>query len=285
MKAEVFVPGHISCVFRPVRDPDIARTGSLGLGIRLNLGCQVKVRTRDDKDLVIHINGRESEAEITRSAVEFMAPSVGLEIDLDHSLPLEQGFGTSASGTFGAALCVASILGMDRRSALMATHRAECTLGGGLGDLMAIDSGFGVPVRESPGIDGKVSDSGLRFRELTLIVFDEPLRTESVLSDADMMKKISYAGDEAMKAFSENPTVGGLFSVSNRFSQCIGIESDDIRNALSVISDEGYHAGMCMLGNSIYTDLPEDAAKKLFRKASVFSASSYAGSVNVTRRG
>ena len=284
MRAETFVPGHISCVFRPVRDPDIDRTGSLGLGIRLSLGCRATVCTREDRDIVIRMNGRESEAPITRMAVESMAPGIGLDIDLEHSLPVEQGFGTSASGTFGAALCVASITGRDRNSALAAAHRAECTLGGGLGDLMAIDSGFGVPVRESPGLNGRVSDSGLEFRELTLIVFDGPLRTESVLGDGEMMNRVSRAGDEAMRAFSSDPTVSGLFAVSNRFSESIGIESDEVQRAVSLIREEGYRAGMCMLGNSIYTDLGYTAAKKTFKEARVIAASSFAGPIEVTRR-
>ena len=284
MRAETFVPGHISCVFRPVRDPDIDRTGSLGLGIRLSLGCRVTVCTMDDREIVIRMNGRESEAPITRMAVESMAPGIGLDIDLEHSLPVEQGFGTSASGTFGAALCVASITGRDRNSALAAAHRAECTLGGGLGDLMAIDSGFGVPVRESPGLNGRVSDSGLAFRELTLIVFDGPLRTESVLGDGEMMNRVSRAGDEAMRAFSSDPTVSGLFAVSNRFSESIGIESDEVQRAVSLIREEGYRAGMCMLGNSIYTDLGYTAAKKTFKEARVIAASSFAGPIEVTRR-
>ena len=284
MRAEAFVPGHISCVFRPFRDLDLARTGSMGFGIRTNLGCQVKVMTRDDKDIVIRINGKESEASVTHEAIASMKPDRGLDISLDHSLPLEQGFGTSASGTFGAAICAASILGKDRKEALRATHFAECSLGGGLGDLMAIDSGFGVPIRESPGLDGKVSDSELRFMELTLRVFDEPLRTDSVLSDSGMMKKIEVAGDRAMKEFNEDRTVNGLFTAANRFSESIGLESEELQNALSEIREEGYHAGMCMLGNSIYTDLSETAAMKMFRSARVFAVSSFSGPVEITRR-
>jgi pantoate kinase len=284
MRASAFVPGHISCVFRPVRDDNVAKTGSLGFGIRLNLGCMVKVAARDDRDIVIRINRRESDAPITRAAIEHMGPVCGFDIDLEHMLPMEQGFGTSASGTYGAALCAASIMGKDRRTALEATHRAECTLGGGLGDLMAIESGFGVPIRESPGLDGRTSDSGLRFRDLTLIVFDEPLRTGSVLSDRKMMERISEAGDIAMREFSEESTVPGLFKASNRFSESIGIESDEIRDALTTIKEKGYNAGMCMLGNSIYTDLPEPSAKRLFRSARVFEAASFAGPVEVTRK-
>jgi len=286
MRAETFVPGHISCVFRPVRTDDVMSTGSLGLGIRTGLGCRARVNTRDDGLIRILINGTESEAPITRLAIKSLGTGKGFDIHLEHELPMEQGFGASASGTFAAALCVASLIGMDRIEAVKASHMAECKLGGGLGDLPAINSGYGVPIREVAGVQGiagKTADSGLSFPDLTLIVFKEPLKTESVLTDEAEMKKIIAAGDVAMAGFSEDRTIPGLFSVSNRFSEAIGLESEEIREALKAIRKEGYHGGMCMLGNSIYTDLPMEKAQRMFSSASLFKTSSYSGPIEVTR--
>ena len=286
MRAETFVPGHISCVFRPVRTDDVLSTGSLGFGIRTSLGCNAKVEPRDDKALRIFINGEESDAPVTRYAIESMDAGMGFDIHLEHGLPLEQGFGASASGTFGAALCVASLAGLDRFEAVKAAHKAECNLGGGLGDLAAINSGFGVPIREVAGVQGitgRTSDSGLSFPELTLIVFNEPLKTESVLSDENEMKKIVQAGDVAMRRFSVDRTIPGLFDAANEFSEFIGLESGEIKDALSLISKEGYRAGMCMLGNSIYSDISMERAKELFSSASVYKTASYSGPIEVTR--
>ncbi|MBE6528256.1 MAG: hypothetical protein E7Z64_03705 [Thermoplasmata archaeon] len=286
MKAKTFVPGHISCIFRPVRTDNIITTGSLGFGIRLSLGCTATVWERTDDEINICINGRRCEASVTRSAIEAMDPGIGLEIRLKHDLPLEQGFGTSASGTYAAALCTAELLGMDPMEAARVTHSAECSLGGGLGDLLAIASGFGVPIRERPGVPGltgSTSDSGLELDRLSLLIFDEPLLTQSVLSDECVMRKIAEQGDLALRRFKEDPTVGTMFAASNSFSENIGIESSLVKGARTSIRDEGYSAAMCMLGNSIFTDAPSDVLEEMYPEATVMACRSYAGPIQVSR--
>ena len=286
MRFKTFVPGHISCIFRPVRTDDIATTGSMGFGIRLNLGCTATVWKRDDDKVNICINGKRCEASITRAAVNSMVPEGGLEIRLKHDLPLEQGFGASASGTYAAALSVADLFGLGRNDALSATHRMECSMGGGLGDLLAIDSGFGVPIRESAGlpfVSGRTSDSGLSFKELSLVVFKEPLSTKSVLSDEETMSRIVREGDRSMKMFSSDRTIAGLFKASNSFSEGIGLESDELRDALLSIRKEGHQAGMCMLGNSVFTTAPTKVLDDMFQDVQIISCGSYSGPIETTR--
>lgn len=288
MKASTFVPGHISTVFRPVRGASPIETGSLGLGIRLSSGCRAAVSRRDDMDVRIIVNGAETEAPVTRKAVEMMGTDTGFDIFLEHDLPLQQGFGASASGTYAATLCVAELAGLDRTRAIESTHVAECDLGGGLGDLLAIDSEFGVPVRYvagPPRISGRTRDSGLSFDRLSLVVFDQPLPTKSVLGNPGMMSRIIDAGDRALEVFSEDCTIDGLFRTSNMFSESIGIESDDIRNGMDSIRSEGYHAGMCMLGNSIFSDAPMEVIKRLFPGRRTFSSSSFSGPIKVETTG
>ena len=286
MRAQVFVPGHVSCTFRPFKGKDIDSTGSLGFGIRLSLGCRASAELRDDDQIIIRMNGKPSEAEVTRSALESMFPGRGMEVDLEHDLPLEQGFGSSASGTYAATLAVASLLGKDPSLAAAESHRAECSRGGGLGDLLAIDSGYGVPIRTAPGapgICGRTEDSGLNIDNILLGVFDSPLRTGSVLSDEDKMNVIIRAGDRAVADFSKDRTMKNLYETSNRFSKEIGLESEEVSWALKELKDRGFSAGMCMLGNSIYTDAPMDVLKDTMPEARLFTASSYSGKITVTR--
>jgi pantoate kinase len=264
MRAETFVPGHISCVFRPVKGESPETTGSLGFGIRLDMGCHASVGLRDDGVVSIRINGEECEADITRCALDSIRRGHGLDVDLVHDLPLEQGFGSSASGTLAAALCAADLLCIDRSEAVAATHRAECTLGGGLGDLLAIECPSGVPLRTvaGPPCDiGRCEDTGLGFRELTLVVFDETLSTPSVLGDPGMMRRIESEGDKAMSSFRADPSLGTLFESAKAFSEGIGLESERMKDALRTIREGGGRAGMCMLGNSIYSDVPVSVAR------------------------
>ncbi len=286
MSSTVFVPGHISCIFRPVRDEDVLRTGSRGFGIRLDLGCRATVTPRTDGRIVIRMNGEEAEAPITRRAVESLAEGRGFDIDMIHDLPSEQGFGTSASGTYAAALCVCDLMGKGPLEAVKATHTMECSMGGGMGDILAIHSSCGVPVRTEagcPGICGSVEDSGVSMDEIALIVFDEPLKTASVLSDEREMGIIAEAGDEAMAMFDGDRTVKGLFKAANHFSERIGLESEEVRKGMEAIRSEGYPAGMCMLGNSIYTTAPREILERLFPKERLYFCSSFGEPIGVTR--
>ncbi len=286
MKAKAFVPGHVSCIFRPVMTEDPLTTGSMGVGIRLDKGCTATVWERDDDTINICINGKRCEAEITRAAIESLVPGRGLEIRLKHDLPLEQGFGTSASGTYAAALCVADLIGRERKEAAIATHTMECTMGGGLGDLLAMDSEYPIPIRDEPGVPGvtgKVLDSEIDLETLSFVVFEEPLNTGAVLSDLTMVEKIAKEGDAAMRKFYSKSTVEGLFNASNYFSENTGLESDQIRFALGSIRDMGYEAGMCMLGNSIFTTAPADELKSAFPSASIISSGTYSGKISVSR--
>ena len=284
MRASVFVPGHISCIFRPVRHADVLSTGSLGLGIRLGLGCHADVSIRDDSRIRISINGSESEASVTRYALELMELDTGLDVALRHDLPLEQGFGASASGTYAATLCAASLAGQDLSDAAKATHIAECEKGGGLGDLLAIESPYDVPLRTHPGCPatvGRTEDTGLRFDSLTMGVFDDPLRTASVLGDEDSVSRIIGAGDSALRMFTSDMSMDNLFRASNMFSEGAELESGEIRDALRAIRGEGYRAGMCMLGNSVFSDASAEVMDGLFDR--VYACGSYSGRPEVTR--
>ncbi len=285
MRAEAFVPGHISCIFRPYRGKGPEDSGSRGVGIRLSLGCRASVRPAPVGDIVIRINGRESPATVTGAAARMMRPEGGLEIDLWHDLPMEQGFGTSASGTLAACLCISELFGGDP---FMPAHAAECGYGGGLGDLLAIDSPFPVPVRTVPGpprFGGVTEDSGIDMDRITLIVLEGPLNTGSVLNDPDAVERISRSADECLDKFSGDRTIEGLYRWSNRFSEGTGLESEGIRGAMEAIREKGYHAGMCMLGNSLYSDIPKEEAEALFPENMVIGCSTYSGPLRVTRTG
>jgi len=38
------------------------------------------------------------------------------------------------------------------------------------------------------------------------------------------------------------------------------LESAEIRDAMRAIRERGHHAGMCMLGNSLYSDITKEEA-------------------------
>jgi pantoate kinase len=281
---QAFCPGHLTCAFQPFRTADPLESGSRGIGVRLGLGARARAEERDDGEVRIVIDGVPSKAPVTRAAVEGVSGGRGFDIEIRNGLPVSQGFGMSAAGAIAASLCVADIVGASAEEAFRAAHSADVLCGGGLGDVDAIASGFAVPVRMSPGFSGSVADAGIRMRGLSLAVLGPKMVTGSVLSDPQVSERIARAGSAAIEEFMSDPSEEKLYSCSARFSLDAGLESPEISDALSRLRGEGYRAGMCMLGNSVFTDAPEREARRILgRRAEIRCCRPYSG--GFARRG
>lgn len=284
-----FCPGHVSCIFQPVSSYDVMGTGSRGVGIRLSVGSHAAVEPRDDGVVNIWLDGQQAIAHITRMAAEDLAPGMGFDIRIRNDVPVSQGFGMSASGAIASSLCIAEITGQSRTRAFEAAHVAEVRGGGGLGDVSAIVGGRDVPVRTVAGFPpyGAVVSAGFRFPRLTLIVLGQQLQTDSVLGDEAAVRRIRDASSATMDAFLADPTYDNLFEQSNAFSSQSGLESPAIRRAVEGLKARGFGAGMCMLGNSVFTDAPEEVVWAVLGRgrARTYACSSSSKEAMLTRRG
>ncbi len=283
-----FCPGHVSCVFQPVTSFDAMCTGSRGIGIRLNKGATATVEERDDGVVNIYLDGTQEIAHITRMVAENLAPGRGFDIRIENELPVSQGFGMSAAGALAAGLCIADMTGRSRSDAFKAAHAAEVMGGGGLGDVAAIVAGGDIPVRTVAGFPpfGRVENADFTIDHLTLVVIGGELRTDSVLGDPFTLKKVREAAVESMDSFIMDPSYENLFDVSNAFSSKSGLESPAVRRAIGRLMDAGHRAGMCMLGNSLFTDASEKEVWAMFGRGHVrtFRAASSRKEI-VIRRG
>ncbi|MDR1955017.1 MAG: pantothenate kinase, partial [Candidatus Methanoplasma sp.] len=243
-----FCPAHITCFFKPAHSDNILEKGSTGVGIRLGSGTtvhmdEIKSGTR------ITIDGKADEAKITRHVLEHMAPCRNFNVDVECGLPLEQGFGMSASGAIAAALCVAEITGKSRAEAFEAAHIAEVVCGGGLGDVAGLMHEGDVPIRIKEGLPpfGHVIDPGIAFKNLTLAVLGQKLSTSRVLGDENRLKKICGAGGPAIGEFIGRGTKELLFEISNRFSSEAGVRGSAVADAIETLEKNGARSSMCML--------------------------------------
>ena len=288
MKVTAFCPGHVSCIFEPSPTLNPLSTGSRGLGIRLSLGSTATVEERDDDMVNIYIDGSSSSAHITRMTVNIIAPGRGFDIWIENDLPMSQGFGTSASGALASGIAVASVVGVSRTKAFEAAHVAEVRGGGGMGDVTAIVAGLDVPVRTRAGFPPRrlVANADMRFPTLTVAVLGPKMVTEGILGDTQAVNRIRESGHATLDAFLEDPTRSMFFRMSNRFSSEIGLESPAVRRAIMRLNADGYNAGMCMLGNSIFTDAPIDKVRSLLGRRNVraFASSSSGREIKVTRK-
>ena len=283
-----FCPGHVSCVFQPVTSFDAMCTGSRGIGIRLNKGATATVEERDDGVVNIYLDGTQEIAHITRMVAENLAPGRGFDIRIENDLPVSQGFGMSAAGALAAGLCIADMTGRSRSDAFKAAHAAEVMGGGGLGDVAAIVAGGDIPVRTVAGFPpfGRVENADFTIDHLTLVVIGGELRTDSVLGDPFTLKKVREAAGESMDSFIMDPSYENLFDASNAFSSKSGLESPAVRRAIGCLMGAGHRAGMCMLGNSLFTDASEKEVWAMFGRGHVrtFRAASSRKEI-VIRRG
>lgn len=266
-----FCPGHVSCIFQPIASYDAMSSGSRGVGIRLSAGSTATVEPRDDGVVNIWLDGQQSIAHITRKAAEDLAPGMGFDIRITNDLPVSQGFGMSAAGAIATAICIAEITGQSRSRAFIVAHAAEVLGGGGLGDVSAIVAGRHVPIRTVPGLPpfGAVVNARFKFPKITLAVLGDRLETESVLSDPRRLRKVREASAPCLEDFMKDQSADRLFEESNRFSSQSDLESPAIRRVIAKLNEMGYRAGMCMLGNSIFTDAPEDLLWALFGRGHV----------------
>ena len=239
----------------------------------MSLGTWVTVEERSDSKVVVNIDGTDSEAQVTRRVVDQIAPDRGFDITVENQLPVGQGFGMSASGAIAAAMALCDITGRSMIEAYEFAHIAEVMEGGGLGDVSAISCSGHQPVRVKAGLPpyGKVIDTGIRL-DLTLAVTGTKLNTESVIRDSTILLRMAEIGSRMVDDYSRNPTVESLFSFSREFSSSIGLESEDVKNALDSITPYA-PAGMCMLGHSIFTTAPEDLVREKQGDVPIFSAS------------
>lgn len=252
-----FSPGHITCFFQPISSFDPLSAGSIGAGIRLNLGSTVKIVPTIGKT-VVDMDLKVVTGEIVRSVVKALDPKGNYSIVIKHDLPVGQGFGTTASDAVATALCMCQITNKSISEGYRAAHAADLIGGGGRGDVAGIMSQYQQPIRTVAGIPpfGKVEDSKVNVGKLTLVSFGSQLITRKVLSNKDKATRISEAGAKAMKDYVADMSLESLFMISNRFSKEAGLRTPGVDKAIGRLEEKGYMAAMCMLGNSIFTNAP-----------------------------
>jgi len=254
-QAAAFCPGHITGFFEICRSKDLLSTGSRGAGMCLTLGATSEVIVEDSPRLRVNvmINGKPSDAEVTKEAVKRLAGNKRLRISVNTStdLPQSQGFGMSAAGSLSASIALANVIGDSRQKAFEAAHIAEIVKGGGLGDVAALHKG-GITIRKKPGLPpiGKV----LRIDgepEVVLCVVGRGILTKSVLTDPRKRRAINSSGSEKVDLLLSRPSIHRLMELSAEFAIESGLASRNIIAAMNAASKLGA-ASMSMLGNSVF---------------------------------
>jgi pantoate kinase len=254
MRATAFCPGHLTGFFFPCENADPLRSGSRGAGLCVDRGATTTVTACEGRgEIRVSINGRSSEAPVTRSAATWLLDgrSIDLTIDTTLALPASAGFGMSAAGALSSALALTDILELPAGRAFEAAHRAELHHRTGLGDVAALTRG-GLTFRRKEGLPpyGQVDRLAGRLDIITAVV-GEKLPTAHVLGNQELRSKIDRAGRECYRSLDREPTVDNFFRTSRQFTDTIGIATPPVVSALEQVDAIG-QGSMVMLGNSVF---------------------------------
>jgi len=246
-EATAFVPGHVTAFFSAHPAPEPAVAGSRGAGITLDDGVHVTVSPAAETRTIL--DGDPADVEPVGTVLERLGVTATVETDSD--LPVGAGFGVSGAAALGTALAANAAFdcGRSENELIRLAHVAEVEAGTGLGDVVAQARG-GVPVRLDPGAPGEGFLDGVPARPRIEYVSFGGLSTAAVL-DGDT-SDLTAAGDRALSALREEPTLPTLLAESRRFAREADLLTERVTEAVDAVLDAGGEAAMAMLGETVF---------------------------------
>ncbi len=287
MRAEVFVPGHITGFFEIAEHGDDLKTGSRGCGIVIDKGVRTEVAVKEGEStgeggclsIETYINGKPFECPVTKTALKSIVKG-GYRIEVFHRLdvPMSQGFGASGAGTLGAVIGINKILDlkMGEEQCGKVAHVAEVKNKTGLGDVIAEMTG-GIVMRKKPGAPGigeverigkarEISDSsGPSDSYVVSFTAGREIQTSAVITDQKTKKRINAIGNICLNEILKSPTEENFLRLSKIFAYRSKLMSKEVNSVIKELEKRGIESSMIMLGNSVFTltDEPEMVAEHL----------------------
>ena len=254
-----FAPAHVSGIFVPsleARDP--RGRGSRGAGVVLDAGVRATASWARARRPSLRLSADvPARLEISETVARRLLARRGgrLEVRLEHSLPIGQGFGSSAAGALATGLAVAAVLGLPRRRAVEVAHLADLFGGGGLGGVAAILGG-GLEMRLRPGIPpfGRVVRTE-REAQIVVGTVGGPLRSAGLLGRPAQLVRFS-AGAPLFERLLRDPGWETFWEVSERFTDSAALTTPRLSVVLRGLRRRGAHAAQAMFGRSFFAELP-----------------------------
>ncbi len=262
---KVFVPGHITSIFYPIRKNNLLKTGSRGAGVSISHGYEVTGETIDENRIKIFQNGEEvgkDESKISYEvAKEFLEDiGSGIKVEQEFQIPHGSGYGASGAGALGTALCLGKICGKTMHEAGKIAHRKEVQLEGGLGDVYPQLVG-GVEIRRREGgpgygwVDNIIADEEWKIVSASFGNLD----TSDIIGDKDQSEELKKVATERIDRIVSNPNIKSLMNNSREFSNEMGFLDDFILDLLLELDEVmSIPPSMIMLGKSVFGFVQED---------------------------
>ncbi len=244
--ASAFVPGHVTGFFSAHPNDDPTKAGSRGAGVTVSEGVTVRLEAGNGLEL----NGEPAEIESVDRVLGALRATARVVVETD--LPLGAGFGVSGAAALGTALVINDVFDRELSENELVTiaHGAEVQAGTGLGDVVAQARG-GVPIRLEPGAPAHGAMDGIPARGTVEYVSFGELNTEAIISGETTM--LTAAGQRALSALVEEPTVETLMENSRRFAREAELLTPRVQEVIEDVSAAGGEAAMAMLGETVFS--------------------------------
>lgn len=274
--SEYYVPSHITGFFVPFFSDDCFKTGSTGAGVSLSLGLKTKIKVGNGCGLVnIKLNGAElnhADAPVSLNCINLIReryPSffTSKDILIEHEcdVPVESGFGASASAALGISFSVKDLINISTEECVKIAHETEVINLSGLGDVIAEVKG-GVEIRKTPGVDGIIENIPADRLKVLAISLGKK-KTESVLKDPEKLRIIEKCGSKLLDKLISEPSVEKLMECSKTFTYKTGLMSKEVIDLMEVISEiNSFEASGIMIGEGVFTFISEEDQDRILER-------------------
>lgn len=247
-RVRAFVPGHVTGFFSVHSADEPSKAGSRGAGLALTDGVTVELQMA--AETTVELDSKQ--VEMAAVAHTLSALGVSARVVIETPLPVSAGFGVSGGAALGTALAANAQFGLDHtENELVAiAHAAEVEAGTGLGDVVAQARG-GVSLGLEPGAPEHGTLDGLSVRPMRVeYVSFGGRRTDEIIGGE--VEKLSQAGERALSALLEAPTLARFMALSRRFASEADLLTPPVETAIDAVQETGGEAAMVMLGETVF---------------------------------
>lgn len=251
MSVSVFMPAHITGFFSIENNDNPLKNGSCGVGFLLDRG--VETTLEDSSEFKTNVN--QGSDIVINEVLKYFNIEDSFEITQDIQFPIGAGFGTSAASALSLSLALNEFFdcGYSKNECGQIAHKAEVSLGGGLGDVIG-QTGSGLVLRTRPGAPGVGKIKSFEEDIYVATKFFGKIDTASVIRNPEHKKIISVNGRKCLDSFKKNSSVENFLRLSYEFSLNTKLMTNEVQSLADYFNscDDILGASMAMLGNTVF---------------------------------
>lgn len=214
MKPQAYSPASLSFIFQEVKNKDIIKSGSIGIGCTIDSGVFAQI-SKGSKKTKIYFNNSKLHFPTVLYVVNKLI-NVACEVQLKSDLPLGCGFGLSSASSLATAWAINKVFSLKKTSFELAAlaHKSEILNKSGLGSVATQYRG-GFLVKTRAGLPVLASTLPFTGKILYCLLFGK-LLTSKILKDKLLLLSINKNAHQALLKINKlkKPTLENIFDIA-----------------------------------------------------------------------